>query len=171
MEQQIRAILSGLPDVRVKQTGGLWQVSVGGLSGARQNGESLARDLRRQYEYIRDRERAAESPEATYTAIKQSLVSEMHAAEPEPVEVPMFLQAPEPEVMDVLQEAGLTHLDSYERVNGLLVQALTTAKGSAELARTYGGAFNGKSVVEWERKAQSINESIHWNSGRKVETL
>ena len=71
----------------------------------------------------------------------------------------------------VLQEAGVTHFDSYERVNTVLVQALTTAKGSAELARTYGGAFNGKSVVEWERKAQSINESIHWNSGRKVETL
>jgi hypothetical protein len=83
----------------------------------------------------------------------------------------MFLQAPEPEVMDVLQEAGVTHFDSYERVNTTLIRLLTEAKGSAELARGYGGAFNGKSVVEWERKAQSINESIHWNSGRKVETL
>jgi hypothetical protein len=117
------------------------------------------------------RDKGEAPPADDYAAIKQALVTEMHAAEPEQVEVPMFLQAPEPEVMDVLAEANVTHLDSYERVNTVLVQALTTAKGSAELARTYGGAFNGKSVVEWERKAQSINESIHWNSGRKVETL
>lgn len=91
MEQQIKSILSGLPGVRVKQTGGLWQVSVGGLSGARQNGESLARDLRRQYEYIRDRQRAAETP-----------APNPYTAEPEVVDVPMFLQEPvlEPEAPD-----------------------------------------------------------------------
>ena len=33
MEQQIKAILTGLPDVKVKPVGDLWQVSVGGLSG------------------------------------------------------------------------------------------------------------------------------------------
>ena len=117
------------------------------------------------------RERAETPPADDYAAIKEALRTEMHAGEPEQIDVPMFLQAPEPEVMDVLQEAGVTHFDSYERVNTTLIRLLTEAKGSAELARGYGGAFNGKSVVEWERKAQSINESIHWNSGRKVETL
>ena len=106
-----------------------------------------------------------------YRHKEETPAPDKYTAEPEAVDVPMFLQAPEPEVMDVLAEANVTHLDSYERVNAVLVQALTTAKGSAELARTYGGAFNGKSVVEWERKAQSINESIRWNSGRRVETL
>ena len=110
-------------------------------------------------------------PADDYAAIKDALRKEMHAAEPEQIDVPMFLQAPEPEVMDVLAEAGVTHLDSYERVNEALLPLFAQAKGSAELARSYGGPFNGKSVVEWERKAQSINESIHWNAGRRVETI
>jgi hypothetical protein len=91
--------------------------------------------------------------------------------EPEAVEMPEFLKGPTPEVMDVLAEAGVSPLDSYERVNETLIRLLTEAKGSAELARGYGGMFAGKSVVEWERKAQSINESIRWNAGRRVETI
>lgn len=110
-------------------------------------------------------------PADDYAAIKEALRSEMHAAEPEQVEVPMFLQTPEPEVMDVLAEANVTHLDSYERVNEAILPLYAQAKGSAELARGYGGTFNGRSVVEWERKAQSINESIRWNAGRRVETI
>jgi hypothetical protein len=117
------------------------------------------------------RKRAETPPADDYEAIKEALRANPHTAEPAEIEVPMFLQTPEPEVMDTLAEAGVTHLDSYERVNTTLIRLLTEAKGSAELARGYGGTFNGKSVVEWERKAQSINESIHWNSGRKVETI
>lgn len=91
---------------------------------------------------------------------------------PADIPIPAFLQdTPPHEIADTLEEYGLKSADSYERVNETLVQALAKAKGSAELARGYGGAFDGKSVVEWERKAQSINESIRWNSGRKVETI
>ena len=87
MEQQIRAILSGLPGVKVKPEGALWCISVGSLSGARENGESLARDLRKQYEYIRDRERAADN---------------VHFAAPQPVEIPAFLQEA-PDEMDAIK--------------------------------------------------------------------
>lgn len=102
--------------------------------------------------------------------------------EPVPVDIPVFLQEPEfvdtqdasavPEkVASILAEAGLQPTDSYERVNDLLVTLFNEAKGSAELSRSYGTPFNGKSVIEWERRAQSINESIRWNSGRRIETI
>jgi hypothetical protein len=96
---------------------------------------------------------------------------------PEAVEVPEFLRSQEPElspeIMDVLTEAGVSHLDSYERVNEALLPLFAQAKGCAEISRQPDckGTFNGKTTIEWERKAQSINESIHWNSGRKVETI
>lgn len=96
----------------------------------------------------------------------------VHAQAPAFVDVPAFLQdTPPHEVVELLADHGLTPGDTYERVNESLVSALTKAKSSAELARGYGGVFDGKSVVEWERKAQAINESIRWNSGRKVETI
>ena len=99
-------------------------------------------------------------------------ILEKWMAEGRDVQIPAFLKAAPPhEIADTLEEYGLKSADSYERVNETLVQALAKAKGSAELARGYGGAVDGKSVVEWERKAQSINESIRWNSGRKVETI
>lgn len=98
-------------------------------------------------------------------------VEALEAMRPD-VSIPQFLQdAPPHEVAELLADHGLTPGDTYERVNESLVAALTKAKSSAELARGYGGIFDGKSVVEWERKAQAINESIRWNSGRKVETI
>ena len=112
-----------------------------------------------------------EGPEQDYKAMYEELKRNMHAEEPKDVEIPAFLNVPPAEVASVLEELGLHPSDSYERVNEALVGKLTEAKGSAELARTYGGMFNGKSVVEWERKSQAINESIRWNSGRKVEMI
>ena len=120
-------------------------------------------------------------PKDTYQPTDRELIAaltrrveilEKWMAEGRDVQIPAFLkEAPPHEIADTLEEYGLKSADSYERVNETLVQALAKAKGSAELARGYGGAFDGKSVVEWERKAQSINESIRWNSGRKVETI
>ena len=120
MEQQIRAILSGLPGVKVKSEGALWCVSVGSLSGAREDGVSLARDLRRQYEYIRDRERAAEAapiatspaaPVTDYEAIIADLKAQLAAkpafephAEPAPVEIPEFLQSVPGGLTDLARE-------------------------------------------------------------------
>lgn len=188
MEKQIKAVLSGLPDVKVEQVANLWRVKIGGLSGAREDGVGLARELRAKYEYIRARERPVpvdipveipafmtfpDDPEPEPEAIRtdprdeeiaalKAKLAEMEAVKAE--EVP-------DEVSETLAEFGVGSADSYERVNATLVAALTKAKGSAELARSYGGMFDGKSVVEWERKAQAINESVRWNSGRKVETI
>ena len=84
MEKQIRQILSGLPDVCVTQVGSLWQVSLGGLSGARVDGVGLAYDLKAQYEYIRPRP-VAETPMP---------IGEMEI--PEEIEIPRFLAPDRP---------------------------------------------------------------------------
>ena len=77
-EAEIKSILKGLPSVKVDQVGSLWSISIGGsLSGARKDGKALAIDLRKQWEHIRDRERAADN---------------VYFAKPEPVEIPAFLQ-------------------------------------------------------------------------------
>ena len=182
MRDQIARIIADCPDTSIDKIGDFWRIRVERHCDTGRNGIAVAEALMKRWRWDKSETLvvppqplttplASVAPEANYTAIKESLRSEMHAAEPEQVEVPMFLQAPPAEVSEVLAEFGADHTDSYERVNGLLVTALTTAKGSAELARTYGGAFNGKSVVEWERKAQAINESIRWNAGRRAETI
>ena len=191
MQKEIEAILAparaaGLK-VTVDKNKRYWAINVNGHAGAREDGISLARELMRlaMPEPVKAEPEPAPKP-ATF-----------HTAKPDPVEIPRFLRddteaealraevaalkaqmaaaaaakATPPEVSETLNAYGLKPADSYERVNETLVQALAKAKGSAELARGYGGAFDGKSVVEWERKAQSINESIRWNSGRKVETI
>jgi hypothetical protein len=84
MENQIRQILSGLPDLKVTQIGSLWQVSLGGLSGARADGVGLAHDLKAQYEYIRPRP----IPEPVEAPVKDMEI-------PEEIEIPRFL-APDP---------------------------------------------------------------------------
>jgi hypothetical protein len=175
MKDQIDAILSGVKDKAVNKVGPYWQIRVGTRAGARENGVSLARELLKQYS---EDVTPPAAPATDYEAIIADLKAQLAAkpafephTEPATVEMPAFLHAPPPEVADMLEDLGLHPSDSYERVNTALVAKLTEAKGSAELARTYGGAFNGKSVVEWERKSQSINESIRWNSGRKIEMI
>ena len=100
MENQIRQILSGLPDVCVTQVASLWQISLGGLSGARADGVGLARDLKAQYEYIRPRP-VVETPMP---------IGEMEI--PEEIEIPRFL-APDPlegipDALRALAEPGET---------------------------------------------------------------
>lgn len=198
MQTTINAILAPFKakgiDSGAEQIGNLWQIWIGDHAGARKNGVELARELAGRR--LRDTRPAAPYvPEPEVMAMPRP--ASAYTAPPEPVEIPRFLRddieaealraevaalkaqmaaaaaakATPPEVSETLSAYGLKPADSYERVNETLVQALAKAKGSAELARGYGGAFDGKSVVEWERKAQSINESIRWNSGRKVETI
>lgn len=90
-----------------------------------------------------------------------------------PVSIPEFLSEPPADVSEVLAEAGVSHLDTYERVNETLLPLFAQAKGYAEISRQPDckGVFNGKTTIEWERKAQSINESIRWNAGRRIETI
>ena len=102
MENQIRQILSGLPDVHVEQVGNLWRISVANLVGARRDGISLAHDIKAQYEARKAREmKAYPVPKAEPPAVWE--------ADPEPVEMPAFLKDPEPEtvpagLMDLLRE-------------------------------------------------------------------
>ena len=173
--ESILAILKGVPEPRVNQVGPYWQIGFAWLSGADENGDRLARHLLARWKnekvHVADPVSPPPSnPELDYKAMYEELKRQAEAP-PAEVPIPFFLSMPPNEVSDVLAEIGADHTDSYERVNSALVAALTKAKGSAELARSYGGSFDGKSVVEWERKAQAINESIRWNAGRKVETI
>lgn len=127
MEPQIRQILSGLPDVKVTQVGSLWQVSLGGLSGARADGVGLAHDLRAQYEYIRPRP-VAEMPMP---------IGEMEI--PEEIEIPRFL-APDPleSVPDALRalvepEETIEQMQArlwalWRELNGKLMLGLASAE-------------------------------------------
>lgn len=56
MQNEINAILSGLPVKHVRQVGPLWDISLGCISGARADGVNLAHDLKAQYEYRKARE-------------------------------------------------------------------------------------------------------------------
>ena len=56
MKHQIENILNGLPNVRVNLIAPLWQISVAELCGARENGISLANDLKAQYQARQARE-------------------------------------------------------------------------------------------------------------------
>ena len=132
---------------------------------ARADGEVITQTVEVVREVI-----VADPAQAARIAELEAKLSEMHR-EPVPVEIPEFLNAPTDEVVSVLEDAGVTYTDSYERVNLALATSFTKAKSSAELARSYGGSFDGRSVVEWERKAQAINESIRWNAGRRAEAI
>jgi hypothetical protein len=132
----IRAILSGLPDVRVEPVGTLWAVAVGGLSGARADGVGLAHDLKAQYEYIRPRP-VAETPMP---------IGEMEI--PEEIEIPRFL-APDPleDVPESLQdlaepdetpEAMQARMWSlWLELNGKLMLGLATTEETALHSRLH----------------------------------
>lgn len=114
METQIRQILSGLPDVKVTQVGSLWQVSLGGLSGARADGVGLAHDLKAQYEYIRPRP----IPQPVEVPVQVG-----HMEVPEEIEIPRFL-APDPledipDALRALAEPGETIAEMQARLWGL----------------------------------------------------
>jgi hypothetical protein len=49
-QREIEQIFMGLPEVHVQEVGTLWQIRIGNHVGAREDGMSLARDLRVLYE-------------------------------------------------------------------------------------------------------------------------
>jgi hypothetical protein len=81
MREQIESILEGLPAVKIEQVGLYWRINVANLVGAREDGISLANDLKAQYQARQARE-----------AYK---VSQVHVMEP----VPVPEKAPEPETI------------------------------------------------------------------------
>lgn len=137
MKAETEAILKGLPDVNVTQVGTLWQIRLGGLSGARADGVGLAHDLKAQYEYIRPRP----IPEPVEVPVKDM-------EKPEPIEIPRFL-APDP-LEDVpvslqhLAEPGETAHEMQARMwslwlelNGKLMLGLATTDETALHSRLH----------------------------------
>ncbi len=80
MKNEIEAILSGITDKTINQVGHLWQIRVGGRSGARADGIGLAHELLQEH---------------VNAPIKEAPVQVGQDAEPEPIEIPRFL-APDP---------------------------------------------------------------------------
>ena len=84
------------------------------------------------------------------------------APKPEPVSA----HIPPAEIADLI-EMSETPPETHARLTRLYADA----KQGAELARSYGGTFNGKSIVEWERKAERYESGLKWNRGRMAETI
>jgi hypothetical protein len=136
MKAEIEAVLKGLPGVNVTQVSSLWQISLGGLSGARADGVGLAHDLKAQYEYIRPRP-VAETPMP---------IGEMEI--PEEIEIPRFL-APDPledvpESLQDLAEPDETPEAMQARIwalwlqlNGKLMLGLATTEETALHSRLH----------------------------------
>jgi hypothetical protein len=111
MKAQIEAILSGVTDKSVNQICHLWQIRVGGRSGARADGIGLARELL--HEDIKPRPVVEPVPEPEPAPIpEEAPVQVGQDAEPEPIEIPRFL-APDPlegipDALRALAEPGET---------------------------------------------------------------
>jgi hypothetical protein len=101
-QEQIQAVLTGLPDVCVQQVGTLWQIRVGNHAGARADGVSLAQDLRTMYEaehlrtpevQVIEADPVIEQPAIEVEQEEPMPIGEMEI--PEEIEIPRFL-APDP---------------------------------------------------------------------------
>lgn len=92
----------------------------------------------------------------------EALLAAASAPKPEPVSA----QIPPEQIADLI-EINETPPETHARLTRLYAEA----KQGAELARTYGGTFNGKSIVEWERKAERYDSGIKWNRGRLAEQI
>ena len=104
-----------------------------------------------------------DSPETLRKLVEmEAALAAASAPKPEPVSA----HIPPPEIADLI-EINETPPETHARLTRLYAEA----KQGAELARTYGGTFNGKSIVEWERKAERFESGIKWNRGRLSEVI
>jgi len=187
MRDQILQILKGYPGVKAELVGKFWKVSVGPYGGARENGVSLAHDLKAQYDYHQDEYNRHQSatvppqplttplapvaPATDYEAIIAGLKAQLaQALAPEPLEaddlpIPEFLKTPEPvpsELSDIIDYAD-TPVESNEK---LLVR-LREVLGLIGLAEDAGG----RAAPELYRKKDRLESGIRWNRGRLAGTI
>jgi hypothetical protein len=110
-ETEILDLLTDMPDVRVQEVGTLWQIRIGNHAGAREDGLSLARDLK-----------------ALYLAERRAM------DEPEPVEIPDFLQIPEPEEAEEAEVEEVEEAEAEEAFEAEPELAAEEAEPEPELA-------------------------------------
>ena len=170
MKPRIEAILTGTP-FAVTKVAHLWQIRVGQHAGARENGVSLAHDLLAKYR--KDPSPApVQSPPPPAQAgpairvdpnrlqqTEANLVATLDKLEARERTMP----APPPQIADLLR----VH-ETYEQTNARLVPMYAEAKNMAERAIDAG---DKPERMRWEAKAERIETAIHWNRGRKIETL
>lgn len=114
-------------------------------------------------ERVVDRIVTVDNPEqARRIAELEAMLAAKAAPDPEPIRA----HVPPAEIADLI-DVHETPPQTHERLTRLYAEA----KQGAELARNYGGTFNGKSIVEWERKAERYESGIDWNRGRLAETI
>lgn len=107
---------------------------------------------------------------SNYTPRIMKHVGEIEIPEPD-VAIPDFLKTdePPPEAADLIDWTAPPK-ERHEKLQRLFMEA----KQSEEIARSYGGAggmFNGRTALEWLRKAERIESGIQWNRGRLAEQL
>ena len=130
---------------------------------ARADGEVIRETVTETVEVPVERVVYQDSPETLRRlAEMEALLAAASAPKPEPV----AKHIPPAEIADLI-EINETPPETHARLTRLYAEA----KQGAELARTYGGTFNGKSIVEWERKAERFESGIKWNRGRLSEVI
>jgi hypothetical protein len=138
-EARIYEILKGVPGVKVRKVQRLWQIRVGKRGGAREDGESLARDMLGDWHALNA---AVNDPRDAIVAEIETLVEAgpaiepeieplaepepvpVHMAEPEPVEIPAFLAEPPdqsepPEAVRELIRENEPHGEAQDRLLAL----------------------------------------------------
>ena len=187
MRDHIARIISDCPDTAINQVGDLWQVRVERHCDTGKNGIAVATRLmnlwrwdksERQPDYHANRDaRVIEPPvpptdyDAIIASLKAQLVKaqaktafEPHA-EPEPVEMPDFLKAPEAppaELADLFDPA-----DTVPESNEKLLVRLREVLGLIGLAEDAGG----RAAPELYRRKDRLESGIRWNRGRSAEVI
>lgn len=182
-------------DAGSEKVGPYWQIWIGDHAGARKDGVALARELANRA--LRDRRPAyAAYPEPEIMDIPAFLkspepppvdprldlqaarIAELEAmlaakANPPPSDPPTTMSAdvaaPPAELADLFLP-NETPPETHERLMKLFMEA----KQCEEIARRDGGtngSFNGKSAMEWLRKAEHYDSGIRWNRGRLAEII
>lgn len=173
LEPRIKSVLAGTPHA-VTKIGPLWQIRVGKHAGARENGISLAHDLLAKWRIDptpavpvatpapQPQPAQPIKPLATMTVAPEWMAeAEMTKARLDSREKPV--PAPPAHIADLLR----VH-ETYEQTNERLLPLYREAKNMAERAIDEG---DKATRMKWEAKAERIETAIHWNRGRKIETL